>query len=379
MSDPHENLKTFELGYSPALDGLRGVAILAVMGFNGHLAWMRGGFLGVDIFFALSGFLITCVLLQGYFKTSSIGLKNFYFRRALRLLPALLALIVFCAAYAFLFQTGDKTIATLKGILYTLLYVANWAQVPPNPPGIGALSHAWSLSVEEQFYIVWPLLLLVLLQIKNRRLIVAILGSLIAISLFISVLLWNANTPHLRMYFGSDTRAHQLLIGCTAALLLSWGSLRSTQRLRWPLHAASAVSFVGILLSFYFVRHTEAFVYNGGFALISLATTILILDVLLFPSLLSGMFEFAPLVWIGKISYGLYLWHFPIFEASKRLFEGRTSPVLYQVVGVVATFVVAAASFYFLEQPFLRLRRRFSVKDTPPPLPAHGSQTAATI
>lgn len=350
----------FKFEHSPALDGLRGVAILAVMAFNGNVAWMRGGFLGVDMFFALSGFLITCVLLQGYVKTSSIGLKNFYYRRALRLLPALFALMIAVVGYALLLQPADKAALTLKGVLYTFLYVANWTQVPPYfSPGIGPLSHAWSLSVEEQFYIVWPLLLLILLKLKNKTVTVAVLCGLIAASILTNILLWNANAPHLRMYFGSDTRAHQLLIGCTAALLFAWGAIRPTQRLRLPLHVASAIGALGILFAFYFARHNTAFVYNGGFALAALATTLLILDVLLFPSLLSRAMEFRPLVWIGRISYGLYLWHYPIFEASRRLLEGRTSPVVYQLVGLILTFLVAAASFYFLEQPFLRMRRRF--------------------
>ncbi len=359
----------FQLGYTPALDGLRGVAILAVMAFNGHLAWARGGFLGVDLFFALSGFLITCVLLQEHSQTSSLGLKNFYFRRALRLLPALFALMVFCVAYALLIQRDESAATTLTGVLYTLFYAANWVQVPPNPPGIGPLSHAWSLSVEEQFYIIWPLLLLLLLRLKPRSLIIAALCGMTAVSILVGVLLWNANTPHLRMYFGSDVRAHELLIGCMAALMLSWGAFQPTNRLRWIFHAASAISLLVIFISFYFARANGAFVYNGGFALIAVGTVVLILDVVLFPSHLSRLFEFAPLVWIGKISYGLYLWHFPVFEASKRLFEGRMSPLIYQMVGVAITVLVAAASFYWLEKPFMKFRRRASTNIATPLMP----------
>jgi peptidoglycan/LPS O-acetylase OafA/YrhL len=372
-------VNTFELRYTPALDGLRGVAILAVMAFNGHVAWMRGGFVGVDMFFALSGFLITCVLLQGYGRTSSIRFKEFYFRRALRLLPALFGLIVLCVVYALIFQEGEGTTATLKGVVFTLLYVANWAQVPPNPPGIGALSHAWSLSVEEQFYIVWPLLLFLLLKLKSRTLVVAILCALISISILTSVLLWNTGAPHLRMYFGSDVRAHELLIGCIAALLLSWGIFEPTRRLRLTLHAASAASLAVLFVSFYFVRANAGFVYNGGFALVSIGTAVLILDVLLFPSRLSHLFEFAPLVWVGKISYGLYLWHFPVFEASKRLFDGRMSPFFSGLIGVGLTVLVATVSFYWLEQPLRKLGRRKPGADTTSPLlPGSSSATAST-
>lgn len=363
MQDENVTSKNFEFGYSPSLDGLRGIAIIAVMAFNGHVAGMRGAFLGVDMFFALSGFLITCVLLQGYSQTSGIGLKTFYLRRAFRLLPALFGLIVFCIAYALLFQQGENASATLNGVLYTLFYVANWAQAPPFEPGIGPLSHAWSLSVEEQFYIVWPLLLLVLLKLNRKAITVAVLLILITASILTSVLMWDQGVPHLRMYFGSDTRAHQLLIGCLAALLLSWGSLRATQNLGKFLHAASAFSVVGILLSFSFARHTGAFVYNGGFALVSLGTTILILDLLLFPSGMSRVLELRPLVWIGKISYGLYLWHYPIFEASRQVFEGRLHPILYSAIGVAGTVMVATASYYLVEQPLLSFGRRFGTKN----------------
>lgn len=361
--DDQANSAHFKLGYSPALDGLRGIAIIAVMAFNGHLLWMNGGFIGVDVFFVLSGFLITSLLVQGYRPTSGMGLKNFYFRRVLRLLPALLFLMLFCIAYALILQPADNAIITLKGVLYTLFYVANWAQVPPNEPGIGALSHAWSLSVEEQFYMAWPVVLLVLLKLRSKALVLAILSALIAASIATSVWMWRHEVPYLRMYFGSDTRAHELLIGCVAALLVSWGTFRRTTGLRRVCRVTSAISLAGIAASFFLARHNTAFVYNGGFALISIGTAVLILDLLLFPSALSRMFEFAPLVWIGKISYGLYLWHFPIFEASRKLFEGRLNAVNYHLLGAGVTVLVATASYYLLELPFLRLRHRFDMID----------------
>jgi peptidoglycan/LPS O-acetylase OafA/YrhL len=346
------------LGYRPALDGLRGISILAVIGFNSHLSWLRGGFVGVDVFFVLSGFLITALLVQEHSRISRIRIKDFYMRRAVRLLPALFVLILFCIAYALLFQAPESASVTLKGVLYTLFYVANWAQIPPSPPGIGALSHAWSLSVEEQFYIVWPLVLLVLLKLKIRGLVFAVLTIFIATSIFLNVWFWHTGVPHLRMYFGTDTRANEILIGCVVALLLCWGVLKDTERLKWILHAASILCVGTLFISFISYRHNEAFVYNGGFVLISAATGLLIIDVLLFPSIISRCLEFAPLVWIGKVSYGLYLWHFPVFEVSRKLLEGRIDPVPHQVVGFITTLLVAAASYYLLEQPLLRLKRR---------------------
>ena len=376
----HKNevdVTSFRLGYVPSLDGLRGISIIAVMAFNGHLLRMEGGFIGVDIFFALSGFLITSLLVGEYARSSTISFKKFYFRRALRLLPALFVLMIVCMVYALLIQSPESSLVTFKGVLYTLFYVANWAQVPPNLPGIGPLSHAWSLSVEEQFYIVWPLALIFLLKIKSKGIIATIVLLLIAASLASSILQWNAGAPHLRLYFGSDTRAYGILIGCLAALVLSWNVLPKTENAGKVFRVASVVSLAGIIVSFFVLRHTTGFVYNGGFALIAIGTSFLVLDFLLFPSKLSRAFEFAPLVWLGKISYGLYLWHFPILEVSKKVFDGRLHPAIYGTIGVIVTLIVAGTSYYLIEKPFLKLKdRRATPKKGSLPLTEPANVTA---
>ncbi|MCO6509296.1 MAG: acyltransferase [Aridibacter famidurans] len=362
MSDNEEELREggeFKLGYQPSLDGLRGIAILAVLAFNGHLLFMQGGFLGVDVFFVLSGFLITSILLQDYSKTSRFDFRDFYIRRALRLLPALFALILFVVTFARVFETGDSLSNTLNGVMYTLFYVANWAQVPPFPPGIGPLSHAWSLSVEEQFYIVWPLVLFLLLRLRSKIIAAATVTGMILGSVMTSVLMWNAEVPYLRMYFGSDVRAHELLIGCLAALMLYWGVFSEKEKFRAAFRLLAPLSLAGIVISFFAVSHQTAFVYNGGFALVSAATAVLILGLVLYPSKLSRVFEVAPLVWIGQISYGIYLWHFPVIEGTKKFFEGAMPPVFLAAAGVLMSVAVAAVSYYLLELPFLRLKRRF--------------------
>ncbi|QQS42020.1 MAG: acyltransferase [Acidobacteriota bacterium] len=369
----------FKLGYQPSLDGLRGIAILAVMAFNGHLLFMEGGFLGVDVFFVLSGFLITSILLQGYSETSRFDFKNFYVRRALRLLPALLALIVFVVAFALVFESGDRLSNTVTGVIYTLFYVANWAQVPPFPPGIGPLSHAWSLSVEEQFYIVWPLLLFLLLRLRSRVVLIAAVVAMILASSIASVLMWNAGVPYLRMYFGSDVRAHELLIGCLAALMLYWGVFSDKEKLKTAFQILAPLSLAGILFSFFAVSHQTGFVYNGGFALVSLATAVLILGLVLYPSKLSRVFEFGPLVWIGQISYGLYLWHFPVIEGTRKFFEGSMPPVLLSTAGVLMSVGVAAVSYYLLELRFLRLKRRFRKETRSKPIVVPKPTTAESV
>lgn len=366
---------TFELGYSPALDGLRGLSILAVLGFNGHLSFVRGGFIGVDIFFVLSGFLITSLLVQEHNRGAGIRLRNFYFRRALRLLPALFGLMSFCAAYATLFQSREKALITWKGILYTLFYVANWAQIDSLSASIGALSHAWSLSVEEQFYILWPLLLIALLKLRKTR-IVAVLLILIAVSVAWSAFLWQHQPNYLRMYFGSDTRANELLIGCLAALLVSWGSLPKLRYARVTFRLLSVAGSAGVLYSIFAARYYSSFVYNGGFALISLGVAAIIIDVVVFRSPLGRAVGFKPLVWIGKISYGLYLWHFPIFYALRQSLASRVNPFVLAVLCVVAVFVIATLSHYFLEKPFLKLRRRYG-QQVDPETSSMASQIAA--
>jgi peptidoglycan/LPS O-acetylase OafA/YrhL len=308
----------FRLGYRPSLDGIRGVSILVVLAFNAQLSFVRGGFIGVDLFFVLSGFLISSLLVQEYHQTSRISLKNFYYRRALRLLPALFALMLFVSVFAAILQQNEKAVTTWKGVIYTILYVANWAQSGPDGAGIGALSHAWSLSVEEQFYLVWPLFLILLLKSRlNRVGISAVLILMIAASIAWSTFLWHEGTNYLRIYFGSDTRASQLLIGCLTALILHWNLVPKTKVVRNVLRLTSIVMVAAFGYVIVTLQSDSGFLYCGGFALIAAGTAALITDVLLFPSPISRVLEFRPLVWLGKVSYGLYLWHFPIFEGSR--------------------------------------------------------------
>jgi peptidoglycan/LPS O-acetylase OafA/YrhL len=354
--------KDFKLGYSPALDGIRGIAIVAVLGFNAQRSWLEGGYLGVSIFFVLSGFLITSLLLEEYQQTAALSLKNFYYRRALRLLPALLALMLFISVYAALLQSKEKAVNSWKGVLYTLFYVANWAQIGDNGAGIGALSHAWSLSVEEQFYILLPLLLLGLLRGGVKKgWIAGLFLSLIAASVLRSTWLTLQGADFLRMYFGSDTRANELLIGCLAALLVHWGVIAQSPTSRRLWQVLSGLSMAAIAYAFIGLPVKSDFLYCGGFALIALGTVAVIINALLFPSPLTRLFELPALVWVGKISYGLYLWHFPIFEAARQLLEGRLHPVFYEAFRFATVFVVAIASYYIIEKPFLKRKQGFSL------------------
>ena len=173
---------SFELGHRRALDGLRGVAVLAVLGFHGGVPFMRGGFLGVDVFFVLSGFLITSLLYEEWRRTGAIRLRAFYMRRVLRLLPALILLLLALTIYAIWLPWPDQRARLRAEIAFTLLYVANWALAFRLVPDLGFLAHAWSLAIEEQFYLVWPLALLLLLRsgVRLPRVIALVMLAIVA-------------------------------------------------------------------------------------------------------------------------------------------------------------------------------------------------------
>ena len=355
----------FRFGYWPSLDGLRGIAILAVMAYNGHLSFAKGGFIGVDIFFVLSGFLITSLLIQEWERTGSISLKRFYIRRALRLLPALFLVILFCCVYAVLYQPGDKAETTLKGAVYTLFYMANWAQALNPPHGIGALSHAWSLSVEEQFYGLWPLLLIGLLWLNLRRSrMLLILTFFISASVMWRAVLWHSGAHYMRLYAGSDTRADALLIGCIAGLLLSWNMMPTTRTVSVLIKTVAFAAIPFLICLGIYGSIQGGYMYYGVFTLVAIGAVAILVEALGSSSkFIVGVLEFPALVWIGRISYSLYLWHFPVFGALpvEKLNRLHLHPLLFQPLRFGVTFAVACASFYLVEQSFLRLKKRFEV------------------
>jgi peptidoglycan/LPS O-acetylase OafA/YrhL len=362
----------FRLGYRPSLDGLRGISILVLMTYNAHVSFVRGAYIGVDIFFVLSGFLITSLLVEEWERMGKIGLKQFYVRRALRLLPALFILILVCCAYAALFQPADKAAITYKGAIFTIFYSANWVQAY-TLEGIGAFSHAWSLSVEEQFYVLWPLLLVGMLGRGWRRRSVLVLVSLLILAAFT----WRAALQHngaayLRLYLGLDTRADALLVGCLLGLLVSWNLLPATRRVTRTFRVLAVVSIPFLLFVITQARAGSDYMYYGVFTLVAIAAAVLIFEALgARSSVAVRVLEFPPLVWVGRLSYGLYLWNFPIFEAlkEKTLAQLHLPPVVSLPLRFAVVFAVASLSFYLLEKPFLRLKKRFDVE----------TQTAAPV
>jgi peptidoglycan/LPS O-acetylase OafA/YrhL len=337
------------LPHRPALDGLRGLAVVAVLGYHLGLSWLEGGFLGVSLFFTLSGFLITNLLLA---RRDGPKLKDFWARRARRLLPAALVGIALAIAATAVAGTSDQ-LAQLPGdVLGALVYSANWRFVLDHSSyaagyqAPSALLHYWSLAIEEQAYVILPLLVVVVGCVR-RRLAVVVAG-LIALSCAATLILGPAQAN--RIYLGTDTRAEELLAGVLLAVLV--GFPRTDRIPRW----LGAVALAATLALWATVSQSAGWLYRGGLWAVSIASAALILAAL-GTGLVSRLLTWRPLVELGRRSYGVYVYHWPLFV----MLDGRTtglSGVALDAVQLGATAVVAGASFRWLEQPIRERRVR---------------------
>ena len=348
------------LEHLPALDGLRGVAVVGVLFFHdGHL---RGGYLGVDLFFVLSGFLITSLLLREHQATGKVDFAQFWVRRARRLFPALFATLAAVAAYAA--ALAEKTeLARIRGDGFaTLAYVANWRAIfakrsywemfaAPSP-----LEHTWSLSIEEQFYVVWPIVAFVVIRWfrGSPRVLLGVSLSLAALSMASMWLRFDPIETE-RAYLGTDTRSAAILLGAALACGMAVrGKLASDRAVR-ALDLVGLVAALGLAVAWVRLDGTSPFLYHGGFWLTELAVLALIACAAHSNrSLVARAFAFRPLAAIGLISYGLYLWHWPIFvivRTERVGFDGWRLSVLRFAL----TFAVSYVSYRFLERP-IRMR-----------------------
>jgi peptidoglycan/LPS O-acetylase OafA/YrhL len=346
-------VEPFTLGHRPALDGLRGLAISLVVLFHIPMLPFGGGFLGVDLFFVLSGFLITSLLLVEWQETSGISLKAFYARRALRLLPALVAVLVAAVLASALIDAPREASAMRRSALITVFYSANWFKAFGAYPR-DELSHTWSLSVEEQFYLLWPLVLTLLLKNRSRILTGVLLVAGIVASAGVRAWLWSSTGSWERVYFGSDTHADGLLCGALAAWILSWRGVP-----KGPLLNALAVPVLlltGLVVCVSWPA--DAFILQGGLLALNVGFALLVLTLVSSPwGWFRRLLEVAPLVWLGKISYGVYLWHVVVFWLLGR--AGWGLGYWHWPAAAAGTIGVSALSFYALERPILRLKRRF--------------------
>lgn len=359
--------------HSDALDGVRGVAVLLVMFSHIGLPMFAGGFFGVDIFFVLSGFLITRLLLREYDgNASSVSMRNFYMRRVLRLAPALL---LFLAVYVvFNIAAGSDAAVISRRALAAMFYLSNWVSAFGTFE-LARLSHTWSLSIEEQFYLVWPWVLVGLLsRFRHRAALAAVIASFVVMQLAVRALFVSGGAPWPRIHFGIDVRSDPLLIGCLLAVCLSHPPMRAAA-VRHA-RAIGVLTVVGCLYLAALVPMRDPFAetihryHVWGLVGCELAVALVILHVTIRgQGRLASVLAWRPLAGIGRISYGLYLWHFPIFGILRKAIRGNIDPAnpvsvtLAVMLLLAATLVVALASYRWVEQPALRLKRRFPPGD----------------
>lgn len=398
-----EPLKPGRIRRVPGLDGLRGIAVVAVVVYHFFGDLLPGGFLGVDIFFVLSGFLITALLVRETGATGTVSLREFWRRRARRILPAAVTVLVAATAVAG-FIGGDVQVALVPQFVGSLFFANNWVQIAQSHSYFADATpqifmHYWSLAIEEQFYVIWPLVFLGLLWTGRRfgrngrsgdrrfRLpaLVATVGGLA--SLVLMAVLYNPDEDPSRVYFGTDTHAFGLLAGVVLALLLttaspgardSWPLLdpagasgpgtapgtrtvggvrlsRITGVCAWSLGTAA---FVGLLAMLVLLPDTSPVTYRGGLFLATLLTVAVVATVLRDAGPVAALLRLRPLRYFGERSFSLYLWHWPVVVFLRYLLQppgSDTSDVLVGVAAVVVSLLLSEASYRWVENP---LRRR---------------------
>jgi peptidoglycan/LPS O-acetylase OafA/YrhL len=340
------------LGYQPALDGVRGLAIACVVAYHAF-GRPSGGFLGVDLFFVLSGFLITTLLLEEHAERGSISLRAFYRRRALRLVPALVAMLtVVLAVEAALALVGKghlrrEAIAAGFGLGYVTDFVN--AISPGTVPW--SLSHLWSLAMEEQFYLLWPPILLVLGV--RRRAALAVLAGALALVAVRQVELMTSGAAYDRLQFAPDTRGSSIVIGCLFAVVFS--TARSRRRLASPVVGGLALTVLAGLIFVGLLRP----LFGGPLLLFGAAVGVVIARALEPSSFEHRILTMRPLVGLGRVSYGLYLWHVPVLAAVAASGQaGPTGSFVRGAFGIALSLAAALVSYRVVEQPFLRRKRR---------------------
>ena len=354
--------------YVPGIDGLRALSVLAVIAYHLNLNWAEGGLLGVGIFFVISGYLITDQIITQWERHRRLNLLDFWVRRARRLLPAMVVMLFVVAIWLLIIE--PSRLFGLKGdFMSSLFYFNNWWLIfhnvsyfesfgPPSPIG-----HLWSLSIEGQFYILWPIVLIIVMKIARRRgKLIAWIMACAAVSALAMALIYVPGTDPSRVYYGTDTRVFALLIG--AALAVAWPSQKLNDKVSEPaqrvLDIVGGLGLILLLVLFNQVNEFDDLLYRGGFLVISLIAAVVI-AVLAHPaSRLGSIVGCKPLRWIGLRSYSLYIWHFPVIILSSPNVSTEESSMLRIIIQVAVSFLLAALSYKYVEEPI----RRGSLKET---------------
>lgn len=381
--------------YIPALDGLRTLAVVAVVLYHLNLTWAQGGLLGVTIFFVLSGYLITRLLINEVSKTGRIDLKSFWIRRIRRLFPAVVTVVVVTCALCTVFNHVMLT-KMRPDILPSLLFFNNWWQILQNVSYFNALgdpsplTHFWSLAIEEQFYLIWPPLLLAMVSMHmskpNTRRVVLGLAAVSAIAMMV---LYNPATDPSRVYYGTDTRVFSLLLGAWMAFIpdrdlapallvrhLGLDRLASVGKRDkaksdtaeaaptkpskltrfWSSPASidllGVVGLVGLAAMVALTNGYTAFQYRGGTLLCSILTLMVIAACVQPQGMVARALAAEPLVWIGKRSYSIYLWHYPLLLLMNPVANISDRPWWHYILQVLLVVAAAECSYRFIETPF---------------------------
>jgi peptidoglycan/LPS O-acetylase OafA/YrhL len=341
----------------PALDGLRALAVAAVLAYHADLPWARAGFLGVDVFFVISGFLITSLLYSEWRRTGRLRIFAFYRRRALRLLPALFFLLAVMAVA--LPVLAPDQLGRLRGdLIGALSYVSNWTLIYQHQSYFAAigrppvLQHLWSLAVEEQFYLLWPALLAIGLRSSKSQLIKSTLCC-IGVSGALMALIYAQGTDLSRTYYGTDTRLGTILVGALLALL--WvpiarrGKLRPIWRLAMDLGGLAALGGLGWCISH--LTEFDAFLYKGGFTLVALLAGVAVAFTANPGFVIRAVLGSRPFVWLGQRSYSIYLWHWPVFILTRPHSDIPLSGYPLLAIRLAATLALACLSYGLVERP----------------------------
>lgn len=359
---PHDARKLGK-SYMPGLDGLRALAVLAVLLYHISPNQFIGGYIGVDLFFVISGFLITYRNLQNIQNPNKkFTLKNFWLRRARRLIPALVLVILVCVPIGAIIYP-DILVGAFRQVAGALTYSTNWVEIihgsnyfdQANP---SLFKNFWSLAVEEQFYIIWPPLLLLLLsrRLKNSQLITIVATIAVASMVLMGVLATPDN--YTRVYYGTDTHCFGLAMGIIFAFI--WNKEKGSLSKEWLsaqpwIPALAPVGLIGFALIVMLVPDTAAFTYPFGLVLGSLFSLFLVGAVIIRPdTLFTRIMELAPLRWLGVRSYGIYLWHWPMLVFGRILIPtamGTVENVAVDVLFAFISFVAADLSYRFVEEP----------------------------
>lgn len=364
------------LGWRPALDGLRGLAVVAVVLFHFKTnPYLRGGWIGVDLFFGLSGFLITTLLLEEWLASGRIALGKFYARRLLRLFPAFAVLILAIALVRIVWRdaafTHDPSFGdTLKNVIFAVAYIHNWGMAFDVLDGEN-FGHLWSLAAEEQYYLLWPGALILMLRAGlPLRTIAAVTLCLAALSASVPFLLPDAGWR--RLYYGTDYRIHGLLIGSVAGILFASGQIQRSHA-RHPLFLIALSIAVMYMSGLLVLTTTKAsFLLVFGFPLLALSCAVVVLAA----AFAEGRITLAVLgnrvlVYLGRRSYAIYLWHLPMGQ-----WLGALDTVPQLLAAGTATLLAAELSHHLVERPALSLKRRFRAQtglerqEPDPPQPA---------